>query len=186
VPWLLCLFGTLPGAGALAAEAPRIVDLQAQHVDGAYRTSFRLDGAFDQYVLDTIASGLPVAFQYRVEVLQNRAMWTDLLQLRRNVKVTVDFDSLTSQYQLTREVDGQVVDSASTDRPEDMRRWMTQVTALDLGSLPEATESAGRRTLRVKCRLLSRFSFFFFPRAVETKWARTLLPAPAPPEAEAP
>jgi hypothetical protein len=184
VPWLLSAL--LAVTGAVAAESPRIVDLQVEHADGAYRTSFRLSGAFDQYVLDTIASGLPVTFQYRVEVLQNRALWTDLVHLRRAVKVTVDFDSLTSQYHLTREVDGQVVDSAATDRPEDMRRWMAEIAGLDLGSLPEDDGVTGRRTLRVKCRLLSRFSFFFFPRAVETRWVRVPLPVATGTEAEAP
>ena len=177
------MLGLLWAAAAIAPAqaAPRVVELTAELKDGTYRASFQLQGAFEQEILDTIASGLPVTFEYRVEVFQRRAMWPDLVHLQRRVHVTVDFDSLTRQYSLRREVDGQVVDSSSTEKPEEMRAWMTELADVDLGALPDTLERTGREQLRVKCRLAAGFVFFFFPHALETRWARVPLPVEAEP-----
>jgi len=163
------------------AAALMVVQLTAELKDGTYRASFQLHGAFEQEILDTIASGLPVSFEYRVEVYQPRTMWPDLVHLQQHIRVSVDFDSLTRQYSLRREVDGQVVDSSSTEKPEEMRIWMTELVDVDLGALPDTLQRTGREQLRVKCRLAAGFVFFFFPHALETRWARVPLPVEAEP-----
>jgi hypothetical protein len=166
-----------------AEAAPRVVGLSAEWTEAGYRASFRLQGGFEQPILDTIASGLPVTFEYRIEVYQRRPMWIDLVHLQQMVKVSVDYDSLTRQYSLTREVAGQVVESLSTEKPEEMRRWMSEISDVDVGALSDTVELTGREQLRVKCRLASDFVFFFFPRFLETRWARIPLP-PVPPAEE--
>ena len=144
--------------------------------EGGYHASFSLDEAFNQTILDTIDSGLPLTFEYRVEVFKRRVVWMDQVLIRKSVHMTVDFDSLTRQYHLTREIDGQVVNSSVAEKPEEMRRWMTVLPDLDLGSLPDSTKEEVEAQLRVKCRLTSRFVFFFFPKALATKWAKVPLP----------
>ena len=176
---LLCLgvFGRTS-----AAEDPKITGLDVELRDGSYLAAFVLEDAFDQYLLDTIASGLPVTFRYRIQIYRRRPLWPDAMLLTRWVNLTVDFDSLTSQYHLTREIDDQVVGSSVAEKAEEMRRWMTVVEDLELGPLLDDTQAD--LFVRVKCRLFSRFAFFFFPRAVETRWARTVLPVP--PDHESP
>jgi hypothetical protein len=185
---LLCVVLGLLWVAAVTPiqAAARVVNLSAEVKDGTYRASFQLADAFTQEILDTIASGLPLTFEYRVEVFQRRTMWPDLVHLQQLVRVSVDFDSLTRQYSLRREVDGQVVDSLSTEKPEEMRTWMTSLADVDVGAFPETLQTTGREQFRVKCRMASGFVFFFFPHAVETRWAKVPLPVevPAPAEAE--
>ncbi len=171
----ILLLGILAAGEVQAGEGPKIVELAVALEDDGYQASLRLDGAFSQEILDTIASGLPVTFEYRVEVFQRRALWVDPVHLRLLVNLSVDFDSLTRQYHLTREVDGQVVDSAATEKAEEMQHWMTQIQ-VSLGHLSDVKDDAGHPWVRARCRLASRFVFFFFPQASETRWARIPLP----------
>ena len=176
LPALLLLAAPSPARGA---DNPRLVDLTAERrEDGSYAASFRLEGALTQNILDEIDSGLPVTFQYRVEVFRRRRLWTDVL-VRREVEVTVEQDSLTRQYRLTRKVDGTVVDSSASEKPEDMRRWMTEIQSLDLGSVPEDDSGGSAEFVRARCRVSSGFFMFFFPVSKKTGWARVSLPATA-------
>lgn len=182
IPALALLLLGLLWASAIATPVtagPQLVRLTAELKEGTYRVSIELEGAFESQILDTIASGLPVTFEYRIEVFQRRSMWMDLVYLQQQVRVSVDFDSLTRQYSLRREVDGQVVDSSSTEKPEEMRAWMTRLAQVNVGAIEEKWERTGREQLRVKCRLASDFVFFFFPRALETRWAKIPLPLEA-------
>jgi hypothetical protein len=78
-----------------------------------------------------------------------------------------------------------VVGSSSTEKPEEMRAWMTELVDVEVGVLPDTLERTGREQLRVKGRLASGFVFFFFPHALESRWAKVPLPVESEPaEAE--
>ena len=171
----LVLAGLLLAAAgpSVAAEDARLAELQASLIDDAWITSFRLEHAFGEKIEDQLRSGLPVTFRYQVEVYRKRG-WLRSRLLLRKLEVTVEFDSLTRQYRLTRELDGEVVESSATEKEDEMRRWMTEVRDLRLGSVSgEAGE--GPIVLRAKCRLSSGFMVFFFPVHQETGWERVRL-----------
>ena len=156
-----------------AGDEPSIEDFSARLVEGAWVTSLRVEGAFSEKIDDEIRSGLPVTFRYFVEIYRKRR-WIRSRIVVHELDVTVDFDSLTRQYRLTRELNGEVVASSETEKEEEMHRWMTEVQDLQVGAIPPDTPE-GAIFLRVKCRVSSRFVAFFFPYAQETGWARLSL-----------
>jgi hypothetical protein len=170
---------------ALAAADPRLADLRVAVVDGSYLVDFNLVGAFGEDVQEQIDAGLPVTFRFRVEVLRKRALWDHTL-LEQELDVTVNFDSLTKQYRLTRTVDGTLVDSMVSEKTEEMQRWMTEVRAWKLDPLPGDKPLEGQLFVRARGRLSPGFVLFFFPYTSGTGWARVPLPPipPAPPDGD--
>ena len=185
LPRSLFLLGALAALAApppvLAAGDPRLADLRVAVVDDSYLVDFTLVGGFDEEVQEQIDAGLPVTFRYRVEILRKRALWDNTL-LAQELDVTVDYDSLTKQYRLSRTVDGELVDSMVSEKPEEMQRWMTEVRAWKLDPLPEDKAAEGQRILRARGRMSPGFVLFFFPYTTGTGWARVPLP-PIPPAA---
>lgn len=168
---LLCATTLLP---AREGDDPRILDLQAVESDGSWTVSLQVENAFSEKVDDELRSGLPVTFRYIVEIYRKKG-WIRSRVVTRELEVTADFDSLTRQYRLTRELDGDVVASSATEKEEEMRRWMTRVDGLDMGALPSDLPE-GPLFVRAKCRLSSGFVVFFFPYSQETGWERIPLP----------
>ncbi|MGD8375408.1 MAG: DUF4390 domain-containing protein [Acidobacteriota bacterium] len=173
---LLALLGATTLLPAREGDDPRILDLQAAESDGSWTVSLRVENAFSEKIDDELRSGLPVTFRYVVEIYRKKG-WIRSRVLTRELEVTADFDSLTRQYRLTREVDDDVVASSATEKEEEMRRWMTRVEGLDMGALPSDLPE-GPLFVRAKCRLSSGFVGFFFPYSQETGWERIPLPVP--------
>ena len=176
---LVALAALVAPPPALAAGDPRLADLRVAVVDGSYLVDFNLVGAFGEEIQEQIDAGLPVAFRYRVEVLRKRALWDKTL-LVQELDVTVDFDSLTKQYRLTRTADGELVDSMVSEKAEEMQRWMTEIRAMKLNPLPDDKAVEGQVVVRARGRLSPGFVMFFFPYTSGTGWARVPLP-PIPP-----
>jgi hypothetical protein len=153
-----------------------MTEVRTSYAADGYVTSFRVEDAFGDETRDEIASGLPVTFRYFLEV--RRRGWFRTPIAEHEVAVTVELDTLTRQYHLTRYLDGQVTASLATDKPDEMQRWMSAVADLRLGPLPEARRAAGPLFLRVKCRLGAGFVGIFFPRYIETEWEWVPLPPP--------
>lgn len=158
----------------LAAE---IEALHAQNSDRVLRVAFRLSGAFTPEVEEVLASGLPITFRHTVRAYRRRAAWLDRLLSEQRVEATAQLDTLTKQYRLSRAVDGQMVDTRLTDKPEVMRAWMTVAEGLEL-PWPAEAEPGDVVYVKVKSEIQKRFVFFFIPWDFETPWARSA-PVPA-------
>jgi len=164
-----------------AAEEPRpsIAELTVDRVDGQYVASFRLDSAFDAEILGRIASGLETVFDYRLEVIHRRKFWIDERTVQRRVLVSTRYDSLSRQYSLILKVDGEVEKSSTTDKPEEMRRWMTEIQEVVLGPVSGITPPE-EYTVRAKSDLQPRFVLLFIPWDRDTAWTRVPLLSGSP------
>ncbi len=165
------LLSTLPLGRGGAAE---IDQLQVAAQPGHLSVNFRLAGAFTPEVEEVMNSGLPVAFHHTIRAYRRRAGWLDRLVAERRVTTTVNFDTLTKQYRISRSVDEQLVDTLLTDKPEEMSGWMTRIERVDL-PLEGETAPLERYYVKVKSEIQNRFVFFFIPWDFETAWTRSVV-----------
>ena len=85
-------------------------------------------------VEQAIASGLPTTFTYDVELRRPSTFWFDKLVDSARIAVTVRFDPLTRRYHVTMLQDGRVAEERTTDRAEEVRRWVSVFERLPLFS----------------------------------------------------
>ncbi len=164
-----------------ARAAPRIGDLKIEIRDGQVLASFRLDGALDDETLARIASGLETEFEYRLEIIKPRRLWIDGKMVQHRLVTGVKYDSLSRQYGLTLKRDGKVERSSTTDRKEEMERWLTYLRDIPLGGAAEYVPPADY-AVRVRAEFPMRFVLFFIPWDQDTSWEKAVLPAPPPGE----
>ena len=183
--FLLLLSPGLPSAVGEDASphpdtvSPSIAALSVESAEGQYTASFRLESAFNAEILGKIASGLETVFDYRIEVIRRRRLWIDERRVQRRVLVSTRYDSLSRQYSLVLKVDGEVDRSSTTDKPEEMRRWMTEIQGVVLGPV-SGFVPPGEFTVKVKSDLQTRFVMLFIPWDRDTPWARVPLDAGSP------
>jgi len=180
----LILLALSLGAAVAAAESPpeetraspRIEALSVGIQDGVVLVSFRLAGALDADLRAQIASGLETSFNYRVELLRRRRFWPDARLQDHQVTTSVKFDSLSRQYGLALRLDGEVERSSTTDKADEMERWLTEVHEIPLGP-PAELSPPEDYSVRVKANFPLHFIFYFIPWNHDTPWARTSLPS---------
>jgi Domain of unknown function (DUF4390) len=165
--------GTTPPAPT--KESPHIAGLSVERVDGQFVASFRLASVFDPDVLGKIESGLETVFEYRLEVLHRRRFWIDERTVQHRILASTRYDSLSRQYSLLLKVDGEVERSSTTDKPEEMRRWITDIRGVPLGPV-SGFIPPGEYIVRVKADLQPRFVLLFIPWSRDTSWVRAPLP----------
>jgi uncharacterized protein DUF4390 len=161
------------------AGSPEIVGLTVTEHGGRYQASFRLESAFDEEILNRIGSGMETTLVYRVEVLRRRRFWFDERFRQVRIETVVRFDSLSGQYSLGLKSDGEVQRSSTTDRPEEMRHWMTEIDGIDLGPVSAFVPPEGF-VVRVKSDIRARFVLLFIPWGRDTSWARVTLASEPP------
>jgi len=164
------------------AGTPEIAGLSVTEHSGHYQASFRLESAFDEELLSRIGSGMETTLVYQVEVLRRRRFWLDDRFGQFRIETVVRYDSLSGQYSLGLKLDGEVQRSSTTDRPEEMRLWMTEIRGIDLGPVT-AFVPPEDFIVRVKSDIRTRFVLLFIPWGRDTGWARVAL-APGPPASD--
>ncbi|HEV8375101.1 MAG TPA: DUF4390 domain-containing protein [Candidatus Polarisedimenticolia bacterium] len=179
---LLLLCTSAPRADEGSAEAsgdsPRIADLSSEIRGGVLLVSFRLVGALDPETRARIAAGLETTFDYRIEVLRRRRFWADARVRQYQLLTSVKYDSLARRYDLGLKMDGEVEKSSTTDRAEDMERWLTSIKEISLGPVADLLPPE-EFSVRVKADFPPRFVFLFIPWDRDTAWVR--IPFTAPP-----
>jgi Domain of unknown function (DUF4390) len=161
------------------AGSPEIADLAVAERSGHYQASFRLESAFDEEILGRIGSGMETTLVYELEVLRRRRFWLDDRFRHFRIETMVRYDSLSGQYSLGLKLDGEVQRSSTTDRPEEMRLWMTEIRGIDLGPV-SAFVPPEEFVVRVKSDIRTRFVLLFIPWGRDTSWARVALAAGPP------
>jgi len=164
------------------AGSPEIAGLSVTEHSGHYQVSFRLESAFDEEILSRIGSGMETTLVYQIEVLRRRRFWLDDRARQLRMETVVRYDSLSGQYSLGLKLDGEVQRSSTTDRPEEMRLWMTEIRGIDLGPV-SAFVPQEDFIVRVKSDIRTRFVLLFIPWGRDTGWARVAL-ASAPPASD--
>lgn len=183
LPGLLLLLLSTPAPCADEASAgapedgPHIADLTSELRGGALLVSFRLLGGLDPETRARIAAGLETTFDYRIEVLRHRRFWADAKVRQHQLLTSVKYDSLSRRYDLGLKMDGEMERSSTTDRAEEMERWLTSVSEISLGPAADLLPPEDY-SLRVKADFPLRFVLLFIPWDRDTPWTRVPFAAP--------
>lgn len=111
--------------------------------------SFRVQGAFDDRVLDTLDSGLPVRFTYQIRVVRSRDVLSDVLVNEVNVDRTLVKDNLKDRYRVERDHGRQGQDLATLAEAVEAMSKVEGVRLLPLDSLTRS----GPLQLKIKAKL---------------------------------
>jgi hypothetical protein len=166
--WCSLAGGLAPAAGAQPqgdAGDDAIIKVAPQTRGDAIVVSFSTTRAVTPAVEQAIASGLPTTFTYDVELRRPSAFWFDKLVDSARIAVTVRFEPLTRRYHVTLLQDGRVAEDRTTDRVEEVRRWVSTFERLPLFTTRELEEHT-RYDVRVRGRTSPRHTWSFWP------WAR--------------
>ena len=159
-------------SGSGAAAAAELDGVRLEQKGGRLDLSAHLEGAFPEEIQGRIRSGLEVSFEYTVRLRRRRSRIMDKTVSERYVVTSVQYSNLTKMYKVTRTIDGAVVASDVTDRPDLMRTWMTSLDHVPLFDERD-TETPGTYYARIRAKLLGRFAMLVIPWDLETGWAET-------------
>jgi hypothetical protein len=161
-------FAPVPGAGQSvtpAAGSDGTIAVAPQTRGDSILVSFSTARAVTPAVEQSIASGLPTTFTYDVELRRPSTFWFDKLVASARIAVTVRFDPLTRRYHVTLLQDGRVAEDRTTDRVEDVQRWVSVFERLPLFTTREL-QLRTAYDVRVRGRTSPRHTWSFWP------WAR--------------
>ena len=134
--------------------------------------TFRMIDAFNEDIERSIASGLPVSFRYEVQLKKVRTIWFNQRVVTRRITNTVTYDNITKRYTLSRDIDGGIVATALVVDPDEMMRFMTVVSDLEVFDV-SFLEPNSDYYLRVKGLVKERNLFLFVPWDQDSGWEKT-------------
>jgi hypothetical protein len=150
--------------GALMLEgggSPR-VDVSAVARDGrVYVSSTVADGLVDG-LADAIQSGLTATITYEADLRRPVSIWFDRTVSTSTVAASVQHDTLTRRYQLSRRVDGRLDETRMAEDRADAERFVTRFDRLPLFSTADLDPNA-EYYVRVRVRTRPRQTWFFWP-----------------------
>jgi len=155
-------------ASAAGAQQPAesgdnaIITVAPQARGDSIIVSFSTPRAVTPAIEQAIASGLPTTFTYDVELRRPSTFWFDKLVDSARIAVTVRFEPLTRRYHVTLLQDGRVAEERTTDKVEDVRRWVSTFERLPLFTTRELQEHTAY-DVRVRGRTSPRHTWSFWP-----------------------
>ena len=112
-----------------AAGTLRIVPLIR---DERVQVSIDLDNGYTEEVREVINGGVRTTFTYEVDLKMIVPAWVDRTIASVVITMTDRYDTLTRQHNLSRAVDGRVVEATRTDDEAVARKWLTSLNGLVL------------------------------------------------------
>ena len=152
---VLCAF--LAGAGG-----ERGVEVGAVARDGRVYVSSAAADALMSDLEEAIQAGLATTITYEADLREEVGIWFDRTIASAIVSASVQYDTLTRRYQLSRSVDGRLADSRVSDDKVDVKRFVLGFDRLPLFSTGELEPNA-EYYVRVRVRTRPRVTFFFWP-----------------------
>ena len=159
---------------------PALTELAVTRQGSDYFAACRLVDGLSLGMLEEIEAGIETTLNYRLQLYRRRPGLPDQPLVRRVVECGVHHDALTRQYTLTRRLDGELVETHVTSRPEEMRAFLTTLHGIPVARAAELTAGA-EYYLRARCDLGLVWRFYLIPWRLNTDWVR----AAVPPEEEA-
>lgn len=148
---VLCVASVSPVHGQAPSDALAQISestLKCRRQGSTVLVSYHLDGAIGPEVRSSLDSGITVTFIHKLTVWKRRAFFFDKSLVSRKIEASASLDTLTQQYTLRRVVDGSVTESSSTDRVDEVERWLSDVHNATI-QLPD-DGNRGSIELRVK------------------------------------
>lgn len=128
---LTALFVAMPAH----AQKANLADIVVTNTEEKLIVYFNVENCFTPEMLRAIESGLSTTFTFYINLYKKRDFWLDPLIAEVEVQHTVRYDQLKRQYELRlTEMDGEVL---LVQDPEEMRRVMAEVVALEVVPLDE-------------------------------------------------
>lgn len=156
------LLAIVLSAFVLEAGGPRGVDVSAVARDGrVYVSSTVTEGVLDD-LEEAIQSGLTATIIYEAELRKPVSIWFDPAIGTATVSVSVQRDTLTRRYQLSRSVDGRLDDSRVSEDKNDVKRFVTTFERLPLFSTADLEPNV-EYYVRVRVHTRPRVTWFFLP-----------------------
>lgn len=119
----------LMGALAHAEGTLRIVPLVR---DEQVQVSIDLDNGYSEEVREGINGGVRTTFTYDVDLKMIVPVWVDRTIATLVVTTSDRYDTLTRLHNLSRTVDGRVVEALVTDNEAVAKKWLTSLNGLVL------------------------------------------------------
>jgi len=156
------LLALVVSAFVLEAGGIRGVEVGAVSRDGRVYVSSAIPDALVEGLDDAIRSGLMTTFTYEVALRRPVSIWFDRTIGEASVAVSVQHDTLTRRYQMSRSVDGRVDDSKMSEDKADMKRFVTSFDRLPLFGTQDLQPNV-EYYVRVRVRTSPRTTWFFWP-----------------------
>jgi len=116
-------------AVAYAAGTLRIVPIVRED---QVQVSIDLDNGYTDEVREVINGGVRTTFTYEVDLKMIVPAWVDRTIASAVVTMTDRYDTLTRSHNLSRTVDGRVVEAIRTEDEAVARKWLTSLNGLVL------------------------------------------------------
>jgi hypothetical protein len=152
---VLCAFLLEPG-GDRAVEVGAFARDTRVHVTAAASDGLMSD------LEEPIQAGVATAISYEAELREEVGIWFDRTLASATVTASVQYDTLTRRYQLTRSVDGRIDDSRVSEDRSEVKRFVLGFDRLPLFSAG-GLEPNAEYYVRVRVRTRPRVTFFFWP-----------------------
>jgi hypothetical protein len=144
------------------ADGGRGVEVGAVARDGRVYVSSTAADALMRDLDEAIQAGLATTITYEADLREEVGIWFDRTIASATVSATVQYDTLTRRYQLSRSVDGRLADSRVSEDKADVKRFALGFDRLPLFSTGELEPNA-EYYVRVRVRTRPRVTFFFWP-----------------------
>jgi hypothetical protein len=152
---VLCAFLTDSGGD-------RGVEVGAVARDGRVYVSSTVSEGLMRDLDEPIQAGLSTTITYDAELREEVGIWFDRTIAAATVSASVQYDTLTRRYQLSRSVDGRLADSKVSEDRSDVKRFALGFDRLPLFSTGDLAPN-GEYYVRVRVRTRPRVTFFFWP-----------------------
>ena len=168
------LLGSLPAA----ANTPRVKDMSYRYQDSNLLVSLSVGDAFDRPDLkEAIMSTRQVTITFTVELLRHRPGWIPKVMVRRKLSKTVQYDTLTHQFAVETQLDGEPIDKRVVETWDEMVKYTESATDIKMTSVANMSP-AETYTVRGQIHLLNDFALWIIPWDIQTPWATMTLSTP--------
>jgi hypothetical protein len=165
---LVAIAGARPVRAQSTTDALATVRIdKCRREPGRVVASYRVEGALRAEDRKDLESGQALTFTHRIDVYRRRGFFADKWLARRTIEASATLDTLTERYTLTRKIDDVLVDTQTTEKPEVMDKWLSEVHrfAIDL----PADSDRGILEVRVTTKYRRTFLLFVWPYELPAK-----------------
>jgi hypothetical protein len=154
-----------------------IHNLKSKLTDRELLVFYQLRGAVNDEAWRVINSGDRLIFDYDVQLVEEHRFWFDRKLAQISLSNSVKLDTLTSQYHLQRQLNGEMVETRTTTRNEEVEKWLTEIENLRVINRASLSPRSSY-LLQVRAHLKSDFIFYIVPWEVYTPWESTKIRVP--------
>lgn len=113
-------------AGSVVLLADGEVKVTPVVSEGRVLATFMAPAAWTSEARELVRGGVTLTYAFDVELRRPSSLWMDALLAHARMEAQVKFDSLTSNFQVSRMRDGRLLESNRSEREPEVKGWMTE------------------------------------------------------------